>query len=125
MGKIIIDYQRLRKINPEAARTAVLEYLKSNGNNIANCAKAFGVTRMVVYDIIGKFKEGNLADRSRAPKKVANKTPQYIEQMVVDLRQRENIGAKAISFKLYKEYGIDLSYGTIRGILRRANRIFS
>ena len=27
-----IDYKELRKINPETARTAVLEYLKTNPN---------------------------------------------------------------------------------------------
>jgi len=30
-----IDYKTLRKINPEAARIAVLEYLKTNRGNIA------------------------------------------------------------------------------------------
>jgi hypothetical protein len=31
-----IDYKALRKINPEAARQAVLECLKTNGGNIAD-----------------------------------------------------------------------------------------
>jgi len=30
-----IDYKQLRKINPEAARKAVLEYLKTNNHNIS------------------------------------------------------------------------------------------
>ncbi len=30
-----IDYKQLRRINPEAARHAVIGYLKSNGGNIA------------------------------------------------------------------------------------------
>jgi len=30
-----IDYKQLRRINPEAARRAVLEYLKTNNHNMA------------------------------------------------------------------------------------------
>ena len=33
---IHIDYKMLRKINPETARMAVLEYLDSNGGNITD-----------------------------------------------------------------------------------------
>jgi len=52
-----IDYKALRKINPEAARLAVIEYLSSNGGNISDCAQAFGIQRPVIYDILGKQKE--------------------------------------------------------------------
>lgn len=64
-----IDYKNLRKISPEAARTTVLQYLKSNRGNIADCARVFGIERAVVYDILKKQKERDLKDRSKAPKK--------------------------------------------------------
>ena len=64
-----IDYKLLRKINPETARMAVLEYLSSNKNNIRKTAKVFGVQRLTVYDIIKKKKEANLKDRSKAPRR--------------------------------------------------------
>jgi transposase len=53
-----IDYKRLRNIDPVAARTAVLEYLKSNGGNISTTVKVFGVKRSVVYDILKKRERG-------------------------------------------------------------------
>ena len=34
-----IDYEQLRRINPEAARQAVLDYLESTGGNISQTAK--------------------------------------------------------------------------------------
>ena len=49
-----IDYKQLRKVNPETARLAVLEYLKSNRHNISDAARVFGINRCVVYDILKK-----------------------------------------------------------------------
>lgn len=66
--KIHIDYKSLRKISPEAARSAVLDYLSSNKGNIAECARVFGVTRITIYDILKKSRERDLKDRSKAPK---------------------------------------------------------
>jgi transposase len=68
-----IDYKALRKIDLEAARQAVLEYLKTNGGNIADAARVFGINRPVVYDILKKQAEGDLRDRSRAPKHQPNR----------------------------------------------------
>jgi len=65
---IRIDDKELRKINPEAARQTVIEYLKTNGHNIADTARVFRVNRTVVYDILAKSKEGNLKDRPKIPK---------------------------------------------------------
>jgi len=62
-----IDYRSLRKVNPQAARWAVLEYLKNNKGNISEAVRIFGIQRVVVYDILKKKREGNLKDRSRAP----------------------------------------------------------
>ena len=48
-----IDYKALRKVNAEAARKAVLEYLKTQ-SSISRTARMFGITRAVVYDILTK-----------------------------------------------------------------------
>ncbi|HAJ33838.1 MAG TPA: hypothetical protein DCK79_10865 [Candidatus Atribacteria bacterium] len=60
-----INYKVLRKINPEAARLAVIEYLSTNKGNISEAARIFGIQRTVVYDILKKEEEGDLEDRSR------------------------------------------------------------
>jgi transposase len=60
-----IDYKALREVNPEAARLAVLEYLKTNGGNRSEATRVFGINRSVVYDILSKQAAGDLKDRSR------------------------------------------------------------
>lgn len=76
---LLINYKELRKNNPGTARKAVLEYLKSNGDNIAQTARVFVINRSVVYDILEKEKEGDLRDRPRTPKHQPNKTSREIE----------------------------------------------
>ncbi|MDO8618939.1 MAG: hypothetical protein Q7R49_03245 [Candidatus Daviesbacteria bacterium] len=116
---VVIDYKKLRSINPEAARTAVLDYLKSNGENIADCARIFGVNRVVIYDIINKQSKGNLRDQSKAPKNMPRKTSAEIETVVVEARNRTGFGPKWLLVYLMRYHQIDLAYGTVRNILRR------
>ena len=53
LSKGAIDYKNLRQFSPEAARRAVLEFLKT-AFNISKTAEMFGVNRAVVYDILRK-----------------------------------------------------------------------
>jgi len=114
-----IDYKILRKINPEAARQAVLEYLKTNGRNIADAARVFGICRPVVYDILKKRAEGDLRDRSKAPKHQPNKTPDEVEQKVIEAKNRTRLGPKRLTIYLAKYERVNVPAGTIRHILRR------
>jgi len=114
-----INYKHLRAISPEAARRAVLEYLKSNNHNIANAARIFGVNRPVVYDILEKEKEGDLKDRSRRPKNSPNKTPANIEDKVLEAKNKTRLGAKRLAKHLKEHEKIEVAEGTIRHILRR------
>lgn len=116
---IRIDYKELRKINPEAARQTVIEYLKTNGHNIADTARVFRVNRTVVYDILAKSKEGNLKDRPKIPKHQPNKTPAKIEDKVIKAKNKTHLGPKRLSRYLKKHEGILVPPGTIRHILRR------
>jgi transposase-like protein len=78
-----IDYKQLRKVNPEAARFAVLEYLKTNDHNVSQTAQIFGINRAVVYSILRKEKEGDLKDRPRTPHHQPRRTPSALEDMVM------------------------------------------
>ena len=112
-----MDYQALRKISPEAARTAVLQYLSSGNSNISQCAKAFGIQRAVIYDILSR-KNDDLKDKSKKPYKIANKTSEKVELMVISLKQQTNFGPKRL-LKVLKNHRLNIPYGTLRGILRR------
>lgn len=115
----LINYKALRKTNPETARMAVLEYLKSNGRNIADAARVFGINRPVVYDILRKQAEGDLTDRPRIPKYQPNKTPDEVEEKVIEAKNRTRLGPMRLSIYLHKYEKVDVPAGTIRHILRR------
>ncbi len=119
MNQPQIDYKTLRKISPETARTAVLEYLKSNGGNIAETARVFAVQRLTVYNILEKNRLGDLKDNSKAPKKVANKTNPEIVKKILKAASMTGFRAKRLQEYLAKRYKIEIAYGTLRGILRR------
>ena len=115
----LIDYKQWRKINPQAARQAVLDYLKANGGNLAQCARAFGINRPVVYDILAKQREGQLADRSKAPHHQPRRTPAELEQPVIQAKNKTRLGPQRLSLWLGKYYQVGVPPGTIRHILRR------
>ncbi len=114
-----IDYKALRRVNAETARLAVLEYLKTNGRNISDAARAFGINRSVVYDILRKQQEGDMRDRSRVPKHQPNKTAPEIEDRVVKAKNKTRMGSRRLSIYLKKYEGLSVPAGTIRHILRR------
>ena len=120
-----IDYKALRRVNPETARLAVLEYLKTNGGNISDAARVFGITRPVVYDILKKQAEGDLRDRPRVPKHQPNKTPAETERKVIEVRNKTRKGPQRLSIHLRKYENIDVPAGTIRHILRRNQHLLT
>ena len=113
-----IDYKELRRFNAEAARKAVMEYLKTNPN-ISETARMFGVTRAVVYDIMRKDKTRDLRDRSRAPKHQPGKTPTEVENKVINAKNKTRLGPERLSRYLHEYEGITVPGGTIRHILRK------
>nr|MBC7245905.1 transposase [Chloroflexota bacterium] len=114
-----IDYKELRKINPEAARKAVLGYLESNGHNVSSTARLFGINRCVVYDILRKNQEGDLRDRAKRPKHQPRKTDAQIEDLVIAAKNKTHLGPQRLSRYLQQYEGVVVPAGTIRHILRR------
>lgn len=114
-----ISYKLLRKINPEAARTAVIEYLASNKGNIAEAARVFGIQRLTVYNIIKKNQEADLNDRPKAPGRVVNKTSVEVVNRIFFAQKMTGYGARRLRKHLIQKYGMTIAYGTLRGILRR------
>lgn len=114
-----IEYKVLRQINPEAARQAVVEYLKTNGGNKADAARVFGINRCVVYDILRKAAEDDLRDRPKIPKHQPNKTAPVMEKKVIAARNKTHMGPKRLSLYLLKYQALHVPPGTIRHILRR------
>ena len=117
-SKGTIDYKELRRVNAEAARRAVIEYMKTN-SNISQTARMFGITRAVVYDILKKNSEGNLRDRSRVPKRQPRRTAIEIEGKVIMAKNKTHFGPERLSRYLQVYEGIIVPSGTIRHILRR------
>ena len=116
------DYKQLRKINPEAARKAVLDYLETNNHNISDAAASFGINRTVVYDIIKRSNEGSLKDRSRTPKVQPRKTPREIENIIIECKNKTHLKPKELSEYLKKNEGLEIPIGTIRHILKRSEK---
>lgn len=114
-----INYKQLRKINPVAARQAVLNYLESVGGNISRTATVFGINRCVVYDILDKQASGDLSDRPRTPKNQPNKTSPEIEDKVIAAKNKTHLGPIRLSLHLAKYEQIHVPPGTIRHIVRR------
>ncbi len=82
-------------------------------------ARVFGIQRLIVYDILERGRLGHLKDKSRVPKKMANKTPIEIERRILRVQKRTGFGAKRLQKLLSKRYKLEVAYGTIRGIIRR------
>ncbi len=114
-----IEYKELRKINPEAARRAVLEYLKSNRVNISEAARVFGVNRPVIYDILSKQRQGDLKDRSKRPRRQPRKSAPEVEDKVVEAKNKTRLGPKRLALYLRKYEHLSLPWPTVRNILRR------
>jgi hypothetical protein len=77
------------------------------------------INRPVVYDIINKYRQGDLKDRAKIPHHQLRKTPLHIETKVIEIKIKTRLGPKRLSRYLKRDEPIDVPPGTIRHILRR------
>lgn len=118
-----ISYGKLYRMNKEIARKMIVKTYLEN-RNISETARIWGTSRNVVRKWVKRYyeREESIAfkDLSHRPKRLPNKTPDEIEEIVIKLRKETGFGRKRLAFYLYTEKGIKLSPYTIRNILRRA-----
>ena len=96
-----------------------MEYLKTNGGNISEAARLFGINRPVIYDMLRKQREGDLRDRSKAPHNHPRRTAPDVETKVVEAKNKTRLGPIRLSMYLFKHEGLSIPAGTIRHIPRR------
>jgi len=116
---IHLEYKELRKISPKAARQAILQILKSTKSNVTETARILHTTRRTIYKAIKKKEDNDLNDTSTAPHTITNRTPDEIEEKVIEVKSKTNYGPLRLKDELLSRYGITLSHHTIRNIVRR------
>jgi len=79
----------------------------------------FGINRAVVYDILRREEQGNLKDRSRAPRNRPRRTPIQVEDKVIEAKCKTKYGSERLARYLKQHEGLSVPPGTIRHIIRR------
>lgn len=98
-----------------------------NRTNFSALCREFGITRKTGYKWLKRYTESeSLADKSRTPNLIANKTPEATERLVVALRKdNPGWGAKKIKAALERE-GFNIPcVKTVNNILNRYGCIAS
>jgi transposase InsO family protein len=97
------------------------------GRSYRAVAKAHGVSKSLVAKLVARYRQGGyeaIVPRSRAPNRVANRTPDEVEDRIVALRKLLvesgfDAGAETIRHHLIAELGHPPSVTTIWRVLRR------
>jgi transposase InsO family protein len=70
-------------------RTLMCERVRCEGWTVEDAAEAFGVSTRTVFRWLARYDAGEaMTDRSSAPHRVANRTPQRVVDRIEDLRRR-------------------------------------
>lgn len=118
---VILNYYSLYKLNPETARSVMLEVFTQTGN-ISKTARMFSTTRKVVQLAIKKKADGNLADGSHVAKTVHNRTDYLVEEKVITFKNSTKFGYRRVAGELRKKQGLQIKDSTVRNILNRARK---
>lgn len=109
-----------------AQRIELIFRVINGGESIAKLSDEFGISRTTAHTWLRRYRESGsvaaLEDRSRAPRRVANRTPEAVQKRVLELRQQERWAGRKIQEVLRRE-GIRIGARTIDRILDRAGCI--
>ena len=97
-----------------------------NCSNFSSLCREFGITRKTGYKWLKRYNDGNsLSDKSRKPLNIPNKTSEYIENLIINVRlDNPGWGAKTIKRVLENQGCDDIPcVKTVNNILKRYNCI--
>jgi transposase InsO family protein len=105
----------------------VVDAVVLEGRSAREVAKAHGISKTWIYELIGRYRAGGYAalePRSRRPRSCKHETPQEVVVEIVRLRreltdQGHDAGAETIAYHLCQDIGDTPSLSTIWRILRR------
>src|SRR3989344_728846 len=117
--EVHLNYQSLYRLNPETARSAMLE-VWSQTDNISKTALMFSTTRKVVQLAIKKHEDGNLADKSHQAITIHNRTDSLMEEKVIALKNSTKFGYRRVAKNLREKQRLEIKDSTVRNILKRA-----
>ena len=97
---------------------------QSRKYTVTNLCKMFSISRPTAYKYINRFSEfgyPGLLEQSKRPKNIPNKTPVYIEEKIIQLKEKYGWGAKKLRTLLEAEFpGVKLPQeSTVNAILKR------
>jgi len=118
-----------KNTNPMEEKIRFIRAWKSEQFSVTELCQTFGISRTTGHILIKRYKEkGELAfsEESKAPKNSPNKTPQFIEDAILELRGKHKLwGARKLRVLLQKQLPDELqktlipSETTINAILDR------
>ena len=86
---------------------------------MSQLALVFRINRTGVYDILRKEREGNLKDRSRRTCNQPRRTPDLVEDKVIEVRYGTRYEPARLSRYLKQHAASSIPSGTIRYVVRR------
>lgn len=98
---------------------------KSGKYTVTNLCKIFNIARPTAYKYINRFSEfgyPGLLEKSRRPKNMPTKTPIYIEEKIIELKEKHGWGAKKLRVLLEGEFpGVKLPKESTIGLILKRN----
>lgn len=107
---------------PQSRKEFVLLACQADAN-ISQLCERFGISRKTAYKWLGRYAQDSseaLQDRSRRPHASPHKSTDYLEQAVVQLRQRHAAwGGRKIAHVLARDHQLHVAPSTVTNILHR------